>query len=265
MVFSSASLPDLATLYVAAAIHPDGKLSEPERHQVIDRIGALFGEDAGAHTAEDAVWSTVESFPAAHNDQVQVIRHVSQSLAAILSDESKIRVMGDLQAIAQSEGVVKESARAFMDVLASVWHIEAPVVAQPIGASYSSSDAQWSVAHDLALVYLGLAHGADDELSRSEVNVMLRTLKVWLPSMEDDCILDVLREAMERYASGSREALVESAVTGLRDGLTADQRRKALADLIRIANADGVFLDDEEDLIIRLQREWGVDPDALYD
>lgn len=260
-------LPDLATLYVAAAMHPDGQLSDAEVRRIIDLISVRVGESQ-SDLSDRVVLGALEAFPRDQDAQGRIVGHVARTLSGFLNDQEKEAVLSDIGAIASSDGIVLTEERTFVEWLANLWEVESPPTLQPIGEPLEAAadiGTRWGDAHDLALIYLGLAHGTDDELSRTEIHAMVHTLAKWLPEIERDEILETLRVAMERYAEGPREILVEQAVERLGLTLDSDQRRRALADLVRIANADGIFLDTEEDLIVHLQTEWKIDPDALYD
>ena len=47
--------------------------------------------------------------------------------------------------------------------------------------SRSSGPSEWSVLHDVALLYLALAHGTDLEIDPSEQATMVEKLKAWYP------------------------------------------------------------------------------------
>ena len=118
----------------------------------------------------------------------------------------------------------------------------------------------WSPLHDLALIYLVLAHGTDEELSKSEVEVMLRKLQGWLPDVPAAHIREILRSAMNRYVEGGDQTLLHRAIISVRDSMLEEQKMLAFRDLVQLANADGVFLDVEEDLINLIMEEWRIGP-----
>lgn len=124
---------------------------------------------------------------------------------------------------------------------------------------------QPSVLYDLAYIYLLLAHSTDDDFSGPERQVLLNKLGEWDPEATEEDVLRMLRLAMNAYARGSDEARLEAAVASVRAALPREQRMAALNDLIKIANADGIFLDNEEDLINHLQSVLDVDPSANYE
>jgi uncharacterized tellurite resistance protein B-like protein len=263
MSIDPAALPDVATLYVAVGARESGMVGESERHEIAIALSELFSQ-AEEGMIRDALGASIASSPRTPESRTHLIRHLAVALKGGLDAETIGRIMTDLSRIAGSDGIVTGDEKETLAMVADTWNFEIPSIAQPL-ADIRVASIGWTCAHDLALVYLGLAHGADDELSRSEVNAMVRTLQRWQPELTADESAGVLRDAMERYAAGPRAHLVDRAVTALRESLSLEERRMALSDLIRIANADGVFLDNEEDLIVRLQDEWEVDPDALYD
>jgi uncharacterized tellurite resistance protein B-like protein len=265
MQIDPAQLPDIATLFVAAAVHPDGRLSDVEVRLIVDLISEVSAHEDEA-VIRNIVLGALEAFPETYARQTEVVQHVSQVLAAALPRNVRRQILLDLQDIARSDGIVLDEERSFVEGIAALWNENPPELDQAVEIGEGDKPGEvWTSAHDLSLVYLQLAHGTDDELSRTEMNAMVGVLRSWLPDLDQTAILETLRQAMDRYAEGDRDELIEAAVSRLGRTLSHDQLEKALSDLVSIANADGVFLDDEEDLIIRLQTEWGVDPDSLYD
>jgi uncharacterized tellurite resistance protein B-like protein len=122
-----------------------------------------------------------------------------------------------------------------------------------------------SVLYDLAYMYLLLAHSTDDDFSGTERQVVLNKLGEWDPEAAEEDVLCMLRRAMAAYAKGGDETRLAEAVASVRAALPREQRMAALNDLVKIANADGVFLDNEEDLINHLQSALDVDPSANYE
>jgi len=113
--------------------------------------------------------------------------------------------------------------------------------------------------HDLAFIYLHLAHGVDNELSQGELQVILKKLQEWQPTFTESKVSTVLNSVLECYSLGPDEERLDNAIASVRVNLPRTKRATALHDLIVIANADGVFLDDEEDMINRLIAAWDLD------
>lgn len=128
----------------------------------------------------------------------------------------------------------------------------------------------WGVLHDLAYIFLVLAQGTDDDLAETEVQVMLNKLREWTYGDAPTDVLTVLETAKNAYGSktgygsGDEEERLRKAIASVRQSLPHEKRMAALNDLVKIANADGVFLDNEEDLINHLLTLWDVDAYAGY-
>ena len=116
----------------------------------------------------------------------------------------------------------------------------------------------------LAFIYLVLAHGTDRDFSAQERQILLKRLQEWRPSLQEGAVEQLLDRAMDRYAQGATPGLLSESVEAVRVALPDAQRKAALNDLIQIANADGVFLDSEEDLINDLVDAWDLPPHAGY-
>jgi len=75
----------------------------------------------------------------------------------------------------------------------------------------------------------------------------------------EHAVYGVLERALERYAQGAVADMLADSVDAIKHTLPTAQRRHVLNDLIQIANADGIFLDSEEDLLNDLTLAWDVD------
>lgn len=252
---------EIAFLYVAAAIEPDGNLSDRELARIQDVLIARgIGDREVLH---DEVVAALGAFPRESDTRSMMINRIASNLREVLSEEQREGVLHDLTLIARADGVVLEQERAFIDALAGAWGVDAPPMGQLMDSQRAISDT-WDPYHDLALIYLVLAHGTDNELSQSEVNIMLKKLREWQPNLTEERTREILRAAMERYAMGPDDQSIYDAIRSVRRSMPTEKRKAALQDLVQIANADGVFLDNEEDLINNLVAEWDVDPYVTY-
>lgn len=120
---------------------------------------------------------------------------------------------------------------------------------------------EWTVTHDLALIYLALTHGADEELDSSEVDAMSRKLSEWRENVELDRIKSIMREVMLVYMGSTGEQMLETAIASVRESTPKGTRIAILNDLADIASADGMIVMGEVDFIQQLARDWGVDQD----
>lgn len=121
---------------------------------------------------------------------------------------------------------------------------------------------EWTVTHDLALIYLALTHGADEELDASEVDAMSSKLLRWRDSVDRDRIKKIMEEVMLVYMGSSAEQMLEASIASVADSMSKSMRIAVLNDLADIATADGTIVMGEVDFIQQLARDWGVDQDV---
>lgn len=254
---------DLALLYLIMAHGTDDYLSDTELTVITDRLHARTPGDDRADV-QDVVMEALAVYMDAQ-EPMKPFTAAMYSLREQLEPAERHEMLNDLADIARADGVVLKNERGLLRALAECWEVERPGqnIAQPLSKG-DRPPRSIGVMLDLAYIYLTLAHGTDYELSEAETQVMLRKLNEWQPSLSEGQVRDVLREAMERYAEGLDERRLQDAIEAVKEGLPKKQRMAALNDLIQIANADGVFLDGEEDLINRLLAVWEVDPYANY-
>lgn len=116
--------------------------------------------------------------------------------------------------------------------------------------------ASWTQAHDLALIFLALAYGTDEDLTDDELATITDVLQDWRDDFPADEAQDVVMEAIAVLLEDDADDEVLRAIDQLRQQLSAQERRRALEDVMRIAEADGVLLSDEQNLIQRLADAW---------
>ncbi len=181
-------------------------------------------------------------------------------LGRVLTRGQRETVLADLTSIAMADGVLHRQERIMLDRLAADWG-----VARETENAAAVREEDWGVLHDIAYLYLVLAHGTDHDLAHTEMQVMLNKLQEWRPDEASEDVRSVFDSATSAYALGPDEERIERAIDSVRRSLPREQRMAALNDLVKIANADGVFLDTEEDLINHLTDAWDVDPYANYE
>ena len=120
----------------------------------------------------------------------------------------------------------------------------------------------WTTIHDLAMVYLALAHGTDNYLSDEELDVMTQKLRAWDQKLDEADARVIVMEALVVYLEADRDDEVSRSMLAIRADMPLLQRFAALEDLTQIAEADGIVLENERGLIKALQRIWNLDIDA---
>lgn len=116
----------------------------------------------------------------------------------------------------------------------------------------------WTQAHDLALVFIALAYGTDEDLSPEELATITDVLQDWRDDFPVDEVQDVVMEAVAVYTGDSSDEEVQQSIEALRDQLSVDERRRALEHLSMVAEADGVLLRAEQSLLTRLADAWEI-------
>ncbi len=116
-----------------------------------------------------------------------------------------------------------------------------------------------TVLHDLALLYLGLAYGADGELNPAETRSIAQKLREWQPHKDPALIDHVLREATLSYLNGAGTGRLQEVVVSLKDLLDNDTRASILNDLSDIAHVDGEVETSEKNFVNRVAEVWKVD------
>lgn len=127
---------------------------------------------------------------------------------------------------------------------------------------HSQGQLTLTLLHDLALLYLGLAHGADEDLDPAEMRQISASLRRWQPDKDPALIEHVIREATLTYLNGADSERIHEAVQVLKDALSSDLRATILHDFADIARADGEILSSEQDFIHHVADEWELDFNA---
>lgn len=251
-----ADLRDVAAVYLNVAHRSDQTMSDTE----LEKMTQVLAERSSEIEREDLRALVMESLEA-YLDSVDAdedARAAAERLHHALSREQKEAVLVDLKHIAEADGVALQGERRMLGALADIWGLELEVEDRPVEIE------GWGVLHDLAYIFLVLAHGTDNDLTETEAQVMLNKLKEWRPEESSYDMRSVLEAALDVYAAGEDEEQLERSIGSVRQTLPREQRMAALNDLVKIANADGIFLDNEEDLINHLLAAWDVDPYANY-
>ena len=121
----------------------------------------------------------------------------------------------------------------------------------------------WTTAHDLSLVYIALAYGTDKDLADAELNVIVERLSRWNPpeaALKEggQDVQEVIMEAAAIYLEEDADHEVAGSVETLGRELDEDELRHALEDALRIAEADGVLLSSEQNLLSALAEAWNL-------
>lgn len=106
----------------------------------------------------------------------------------------------------------------------------------------------------LVLLYLAVAYGADHDFAEAERRTVVHLARRWDPGLDGEAlqaIVDTALVAMRQF-----DGDVETLAHDLHARLTPETRRTVLADLGRIATADGYISVEEADVIARIRSAW---------
>ncbi|WP_457651190.1 tellurite resistance TerB family protein [Rhodocaloribacter sp.] len=251
-------LKDLALLYVALAHGSDQRLENAELKVIADRLHAWQDRAAG-ETALGAIKAALEAYvgEASQARIEQAVAHLREACP----EEQRRAMLEDFVAIALADDVFLYEEARFIERLATAWDVHPS--AGDDGRLWSILEAgrtagDWTPLHDLALVYLAVAHQPDRDIAEPEREAIAKKIKEWLPEAREADVSAVVREAFRVYAEAFDEATMARALASLKSAVPSHQCAALLADLRYIACADGVMLVEERALIERIARALGL-------
>lgn len=256
-------LRDLALIYISLAHSTDQDLSEAEVAIISERLRA-WQTDATEETVLSAIKDALEEYT--HERAREGVERAVKRIRDELDEEMRRTIVTDLTDIALADDKFLHTEGSFIGELARVWDVR--LTDENNGHSWSilnengnesSTDNGWTAVHDLALVYLEIAHGTDQNIVESEVNAIAKKIHEWMPDAGDSEVVKIVRDAMHAYVQGPDKRLFEESVETLKKLVPPHQRASLLADLNYVANADGRMTDREREMIARLTSAWNVE------
>ncbi len=246
------ALLDFAFVALTLAHGVDDHLSAFELEALADR---LYRHHPGwsQRDVQGVVQEALHAYALAP-DRWAAAREACIRLGQSLDADARAQAIEDLTLVARADGVLEEGERQFVAKIAAFWKQEQ--AALPEG---------WTLVHDLTYLYLALAYGTDRELTDAEMGQIRHGVATGpLAPADADTLPAIVREALTFFARHPGAATRERVVARLGQALDEGQRGDVLGFLVQVANADGRFLDDEEDLLNAIAMEWGVDAGPMY-
>ena len=127
--------------------------------------------------------------------------------------------------------------------------------------SNSSEPSEWSTLHDVALLYLALAHGTDLDIDPAEQETMIDRLKDWYPEVGPARAQRILQEVMLTYLGGHSRQMIDAAMASIKASMSKEDRIAVLNDLADLATADGALVPGEISFIRDLTQYWELEDD----
>lgn len=248
---------DLALLYIALAYGTDHQLSDKELSLITSTLDEWDTLSLGTDV-KNVVMEAAAIF--LETDAREEVQRSIDHLGEELSTDQRRRALNDVIRIAEADGVLLEREQGLIRTVADAWSLKrlSQELMADTDAVVQRHGEDWSVIHELAYIYLVIAHGADNDLSTEEVEVILERLQEWQPDLTEEDARDVVRGALQVYAKKHDEEIIRESMTTLKRALPDVQRLAVLDDLHCIARADGDLTDNEREIITSVARAWDV-------
>jgi len=248
---------DLALIFTALGYGSDKELTDSEIDSIKSALSSWRPNDSEDEIKEIVMEAIAVIF---EGDADEEVARSIRSLKEVLSVDQRRKAIEDAMRIAEADGVLQDNERTLITVLAEIWEVE-PTHDRLMEETSAVLEEQplWSVLHDIALMYVVLAHGSDNRLSEKELGAMMIRLGVWQPDLSEDEIRNVLRETIQFYSTGPSQEDLNDSAEAIRETLSKAQRLDVLADLAFIAEADGPVTAHESEIIELLAGIWKVD------
>jgi uncharacterized tellurite resistance protein B-like protein len=249
---------DLALIYIALAYGTDHDLTESEMATLTDALRDWVVIPDDAHV-QQVVMEAATAF--LEGDPRTEVRRSIDDLREDLSPTERRRALQDVMRVAEADGVLLEREQGLIHILADAWSLKhmSEDLLERSTAAVQREDEDWGLVHELAFLYIVVAHSADNDLSSDEIDVILERLQEWKPELSREEVRDVVRRALQVYAEQPEATLIEESVQALKDALPVVQRLTALDDLCAVAQADdGTLTTTDRELILNLAQAWDV-------
>lgn len=247
---------DLALIYIALAYGTDSELSERELKTITEAI-STWRTELSVVEVNEIVLEAVAVFLEG-NPRVEVVNSM-QTLRDVLSEEQRRRALDDIIRIAEADGVLLHRERGLITFLASIWEMKA--TGQRLIDQISVPEEQlpdWSLLHDISLMYVVMAHSTDNVLSEPEIGAIVERLSEWQPDLDEGSTRRVVGDVLTYYASEPAQERLQSSVSAIKEALPMMQRLVLLNDLVYIAEADGEFTQHEKEMLATLSAAWDI-------
>lgn len=122
----------------------------------------------------------------------------------------------------------------------------------------------WSNLHDLALLYLFMAHATDAQLDPAERETMIERLATWQSVVDGKELTQVIDEAMLIYVGPHSHDMLNTAMVSLKESMGVAERISVLNDLAALATADGILVPGEVGFIQDLAQYWEIEGELRH-
>lgn len=247
---------DLAVVYVALAYGTDHDLSDEELEVLTEALREW--QDGQPASVREVVMEAATAF--LEGDAEAEVRRAIGRLGSELSPRERRETLRTLIRLAEADGVLLEREQGLIHTLADAWSLKrlSKELVADTSAVVQRRGEDWGLIHELAFLYVLVAHSAEEDLSSDQLQVMMDRLREWQPELSTGEARAVLRRALQVYADQPNESLVRDSVEALKEALPSVQRLTVLDDLYAVVQADEALTRNERQLILSLARAWDV-------
>ena len=245
---------NLAVVYIALAYGTDHELSDEELHVLTEALQDWADrEDA---VVQDVITEAATLFVEA--DAEAEVRRAMRELRSTLASRERRNTVRYLIRIAEADGVLLEREQGFIHTLAEAWSLKelSEELLEDTSAVVQRRGEDWSLIHELAFLYILVAHSAEDDLGPDTIDVVVDRLQEWRPGYSKEQMREIVRRALQVYAEEPGTDLIHDSVEALKEALPTTHRLTVLDDLHTVAQADGVITRNERELIHSLAQAW---------
>ncbi len=248
---------DLALLLITVGHSSEADLTNAEFDSVIESVSEWRPDDS-IEEVREIVFEAVSVFQQSDVDE-EVARSI-RSLKTELSPEQRERAMHNVMAVAEADGVIQDNERSLITVIGEIWETGA-TSEKLLAETHAESEMapEWSVLHDITLVFIVLSHGSDGVLAKDELAAIEHRLAYWQPELEEEAVRAILRDALQFYSTGPTKEDISDSTSAIREHLTKAQRLTVVNDLVYIGEIDGDLTGYETDMIEQLAILWDVE------
>ena len=248
---------DLALLYLTVAYGTDHELSEDELSAIVQTLKEWLPGQADEKIHE-LVMETFSVY--LEGDLGAELSRTIQSLEKTLTAEERQRVLEDIMRIAEADGVLLSTEQNLIALVASAWGLK-EIEQELLNRSTAHVEVSegWSLLHDVALLYLIVAHSSDNSLSKAEIQELIERLVEWQPDLTEEQIRSILREALQSYSEGLEAEEIHDSIDSIKRAFSRIQRFAVVNDLVSIARVDGPMNKHAASMIGSLAEAWDID------
>jgi serine/threonine protein kinase/uncharacterized tellurite resistance protein B-like protein len=246
---SGATVPDadaralapIAHFFVAFAHGTDGVLTNEEMRTLADRL-RRWAPQVGLDGVGNVLREAVGLYRQYSHDPTHVDR-LRSTLAAQLPPASLMQIVADLREIAMADGDISESEQRFLTESARAFGL--------------AGDHRLEA---LAFLYLALGSATTGSVAAIEMKVLGEQLRQWAPGAGLNETTAALRAAAGEFkrlpTAEARVDRARAAADNLRRSTDAETLRRVLADMWRIAGADGHISQQEQRFIMDMVKRF---------